>query len=157
MAGKGGMISLNKTKKILLYVIILVLFLFIGIAVKQINVLKDLETQTADVSYLCIRLLLIFLVYSVCGALLGSESFLKEKSRKGRWSVEISKILVLGIPSAFIGLYYILYYIFNYVLQITFLIQFNLVFLDFPAFVIIMQILFGYTVITSFYKNDAQQ
>jgi len=157
MAGKGGMISLNKTKKILFYVIILILFLFIGIAVKQINKLKDLETQTADVSYIYIYLLLMFLIYSVCGALFGAESFLKEKSRRGRWSARISKMLVLGIPSAFIGLYYILYYTFNYVLQIPFLIQFNIAFLDFPTFVIIMQILFGYTVITSFYKKDVQQ
>lgn len=141
---------LKKFRAILFYIVILLFLFLIGVAIKQINLLRDIEAKTADVSYYYAYVILMFMIYAMCGALFGVESFLKEKFTKGKWSVKISKILILGIPSAIIGLYYMFYY----VLRIPVPFQYGLVFCDISALIIIMQVLFGYTVITSFYKKD---
>jgi hypothetical protein len=143
----------KKFRVYLFYIGILIFMFLIGVAVKQINFLRDIETQTADASHYYVYIILMFIIYAMCGALFGVESFLKEKGNKGKWSLKIPKIIILGVPSAIMGMYYFFYY----VLRIPIPLQFGLVFCDFSAITIIMQILFGYTVITSLYKKDIQK
>lgn len=59
-------------------------------------------------------------------------------------------MLILGVPGAIIGLYYL----FCLNLWIPVSIQHFLKYFDISALIVIMQVLFGYAVVTSFYKND---
>lgn len=96
-----------------------------------------------------ITFILQFIIYCVAGMTFGLEKFLSEKKRKGRWSINLYKLLILGIPSFLIGIYIILYFTLQFIPPLI-----SLIFVNFSLFVNFMQMIFGYTVVTSFYKSE---
>lgn len=45
------------------------------------------------------------LLYIILGILLGSPIFLQERSKPGSWSLQIEKLVFVGIPTLYISLY----------------------------------------------------
>ena len=92
--------------------------------------------------------ILQFIIYCVAGMTFGLEKLLSESKQKGRWRINLTKLLILGIPSFLIGIYIILYYTLPFIPPFI-----SLVFINFSLFVNFMQMIFGYTLVTSFYKS----
>ena len=93
--------------------------------------------------------LIQFIVYCIAGMIFGFEKILSEGKKIGHWSINLPRLLLVGLPSFLVGIYIIL------TLKFAFIPQFlNLNFVNFGLFVSFMQMLFGYTIITSFYKIE---
>lgn len=89
-------------------------------------------------------------LYIGFGVLMGLGDLIKEKEKMGEWKINFSKLIIIGIPSL----------IFGFLLNIIILFQIPTA--DFmrplisgkTSYMILFKILFGYIVITSFYKQE---
>ncbi|NTV90904.1 MAG: hypothetical protein HGA22_11200 [Clostridiales bacterium] len=135
----------NVVKQILTLITALVLISLLGALSRTFHPLVSGESKNFSPSLLFI---IQFIVYCLAGCVFGLEKILAERKKTGKWKINISRLLVLGIPSLFFGLYILLYYTFS------FLPSYNYVFIDNEMFIRLMQMGFGYTVITSFYKAE---
>jgi hypothetical protein len=93
---------------------------------------------------------LTIIFYSGIGLLLGLEHLICEIKKEGTWIVNLPKIVLMAIPSLYFSLAMFIY--FN-----------NIPFLSFPivvlikdgtAFINAFQVILGYSIITSFYKDS---
>jgi Na+-driven multidrug efflux pump len=90
------------------------------------------------------RLILLAVPFSniIFGCLLGLRYFIGQTRRKGTWSVDLVKLIVLGLPSLFLTFYFFM------MIKKPFLPTWlTLQFFDMCA------VVFGYVLITSFYKS----
>ena len=80
------------------------------------------------------------------GALMGLETFLKEAAKKEKWKLNGEKLFFLGLPS--------LYFTFKNFLPLPGSPPLLLPFLPYinPDIIPILGLIFGYTLMTSFYK-----
>jgi hypothetical protein len=114
----------------------------------------SLSTRSANDSWLTFNIIL--LIFFIFGLLLGIEHLVCEIQKKGKWRVNLPRLILLGLPSLFLGLYFNLYYT-----SIPFL---KLLARHLPAYLaqspICMQLsilLLGYIMATSFQRVPAKQ
>jgi hypothetical protein len=89
---------------------------------------------------------------TIFGVLIGFECFLKQRKRKGKWSFNVPRFVLMGIPSLIFGLYFLVY-CFDVIFTDT-IINFLPEFLASSTWLFtISQILFGYVLITDFSKQ----
>jgi hypothetical protein len=88
-------------------------------------------------------------LFVLFGVLLGADHFYRQLKAKGKWRVNLSKILFIGIPSACFVVYPLLS--FSGINVPSFI--FDL--FRTPHLLVAIQILLGYTVISGFYKINA--
>lgn len=86
------------------------------------------------------------LFYGFFGILLGLEYFLKERAKAGKWKINRSKLFIIGLPSFICFSIVPIITIFKLPVDI-----FMFVATDLHG--ILFKILFGYILITSFYKE----
>lgn len=93
--------------------------------------------------------LITFIFCAVIGFTIGLEYFLNEKKKEGRWSINLPKLLLMGLPSLYFSLYAFIFYAQVPFISrpIEFFISGNMTLTP------IFQLLFGYVVITSLYKK----
>ena len=84
--------------------------------------------------------LIKIIFYGGIGAVLGLDSFLVELKREGKWKLDILRLIILGIPSLIFSIPYIM-------ILIPISNSFSSVFT-------ISSIVFGYTMISSIYKEE---
>jgi len=104
--------------------------------------------------YMLLYFAMSTVLFFILGAFLGYEQFMSEKKKKGRWQINWTKFICLGIPSLFFSQILFLY---NYLPAVTRDFIYNIGF--YPAMNNIsihstFQLLLGYTMVTSFYKNE---
>ncbi|RII36139.1 hypothetical protein D2A34_01835 [Clostridium chromiireducens] len=87
-------------------------------------------------------------IFIVLGLLLGLEKFLSEKKKDGRWKVNLSRLVLLGIPSLYFSLGIMILSI-----PITFVRYPILYLLKYEDILSIFQVILGYIIITSFIKE----
>lgn len=94
----------------------------------------------------------IFMIifYGSIGLLLGLEHFIHEKRKKGSWTVNFPKIVLMVIPSLYFSFAMFIYY--NNIAVLSFPIK--VLIEDGTNFITAFQIIFGYSIITSFYKTN---
>ena len=80
------------------------------------------------------------------GILIGLEHFVIQFRGQGKWSVNITKLIILGIPSAVFAFYLAL--AFTFAIPIPSFIYNGYLFSEISA------LIFGYTIVTSFYKTN---
>ena len=90
-----------------------------------------------------------FISYNLVGMIFGLEKIFGEMNKIGSWKVNLPRLIVVGLPSFLVGTYIILFI--NYIFIPQFL---NLNFVNFALFINFMQMLFGYILVTSFYKVE---
>jgi hypothetical protein len=90
------------------------------------------------------------------GALLGLEQLLKEIKREGSWKVNIPRLLIIGLPSLYFAFSFLIMYITYHNSIIIRILIYPLFFLMHfgTYYTAIFQLIFGYVMITSFYKYD---
>jgi hypothetical protein len=90
------------------------------------------------------------------GVILGLDHIFNEKKKEGSWSVNVPKLVLMGIPSLYAS---IIYYLASVNNQTVYKIFVNPVFKFFGSstlFITVFQIIFGYVIITAFYKRVKQ-
>ncbi len=97
-----------------------------------------------------------FAVFSfVIGCLLGIDEFLRKVRTTGKWKLDIPRLLILGIPSLIISIFFYLYYLdISWLYKIT---NFLIKYLQSIYVQTFSQVIFGYVFITSFYKSSEDQ
>lgn len=121
--------------------------LFFGLSVVNAEVQKMKNTflfNNTMVNFFILQ----FLMYLAIGKVLGLEKFYNEYKKNGTWKINISRLLIIGIPSLILGLFNVLYYIIQIIPIII-----SGPFIRFNMITNFMQILLGYTIVTSFYKT----
>jgi hypothetical protein len=101
----------------------------------------------------------MFLIFASIGLIIGIEHLLSEISKQGQWKICLPKIILLGLPSLYFSLGYIIYcsnilifcqYLYQPILTIT-------IGQKLGNFIELFQFIFGYVIITSFYKTPNSQ
>ena len=144
-----------KTKKYLkhlLYVGIVFSITLLKGYVENINHIYINQNFNYNIFYLTISLFI-----GVCvGGVLGLKHIIREKNKEGRWKVNFPKLIIVGSPVLFISLYKI--WIYNDVIFLRYIVPKALrnitVFSLTTSSVALFQLIFGYTLITSFYKTS---
>jgi hypothetical protein len=122
--------------------------LFFGISVSG-DYVKVLRSTGIGLYYPYFYLWLQFANFCAAGVVFGMEKLLSERKSQGRWRVDPARLFILGVPSFLVGAYFILWSMFSIIPSFM-----SLSFADIALFVNLMQMLFGYTVPTSFYKAE---
>ena len=90
-----------------------------------------------------------FIGYSVIsifvGLILGLEHLAKEFHKDGRWIVNMTRLIIMGVPSGIFAFYLVLVF--------TLPIAFPPFLTNTTLFHMFSGIIFGYTIMTSFYKK----
>lgn len=86
------------------------------------------------------------LICIVIGLLLGLEHFFKEFRKEGRWTVNLIRLVIMGIPSGISAFYFVLSVVLS--LRIPSFMMYSTLFYEFSG------LIFGYTIMTSFYKKQ---
>lgn len=132
-----------------LYTVILLSYIFFSN--KIFRVLNEQRSNTFDFFPGLIWSTVIFVIL---GVLLGVEKFIMERRKEGHWEVNVPKVIFLGIPTLYLAFGVFLNYLpIEFVNQtLTYPIRFFL--MDNSSYWAIFQMLFGYVVVTSFYKVE---
>ncbi|MFZ7120990.1 MAG: hypothetical protein ACOWWH_08590 [Eubacteriaceae bacterium] len=130
--------NIKKWRKYIIFILFLSVYIFIAYVLDNITSSYVNETFNPFV-----KILFDYLMYIIFGMILGIEYLLNQKKLEGKWKINLSKLLIMGIPSLFFASHH----------YIT-IVGINI----FPTilnsmFLILWQILFGYVVVTSFYKD----
>lgn len=88
-----------------------------------------------------------YVIFIFIGILIGLEHFVIQCRKQGKWSINITKLLILGIPSFIFAFYLAL--AFTFIIPIPSFIYNNILFSDVSA------LIFGYTFVTSFNKKQS--
>jgi hypothetical protein len=119
-------------------------------------VLEDMRGKAASTYQINIYLhgFITFFFYGGIGVLLGLEHFIREKKKNGKWSLNIPKLVLIGIPSLYFSASIFLFY--NSLLSNTFLVYPIGVLLNNNGshFLTVFNVIFGFAIITSFYKKE---
>lgn len=87
----------------------------------------------------------------IMGMLLGTEHIIKNIKIRGKWEIDIKKFFIIGIPSLLLSVEAIHFFLLNNILN---KIGMSVFYLIAPAREPFFRILFGYTFITSLYKEE---
>ncbi|MTI81244.1 MAG: hypothetical protein FH758_10235 [Firmicutes bacterium] len=92
------------------------------------------------------------------GLILGLEHLISEVKKDGTWKINLPKITIMGLPSLYFSLTYFLGFSNNQFLQKVFLVDpiLSTLIKYGTNFILIFQLIFGYVVITSFYKHSGK-
>lgn len=93
--------------KYLAYTFVIIAFMYLGEYV--LTYLKKLWEVTFNLSVYQYDLI-TFIFYAAIGFLIGLEYFLKEKRKEGRWKINVSKLILMGLPSLYFSLYAFIFY-----------------------------------------------
>jgi len=144
----GAVLMKNKTWiKYLLYITLIVFAVYFKGFVENIFQ-KEVGKSFRIELYMLVSLALFTVIIGVA---LGVEHLMREAKCEGVWKLNIPKFIFLGMPVLYLASIYIT----------TFLFKSNLLFvsiyklLNSTSLITIFQILFGYIIITSFYKKKS--
>lgn len=127
------------------YIIYLLLLICYILASHQL--IEQLTSQT-KMTYKAYPLILgRTIIFILFGMLLGLDYIVREIKKEGKWKINLSKIILIGLPSAYIVTCYLMW-----LNGISFIVTHFIFILSTADFSTAVDILFGYTVISSFYK-----
>ncbi|MPN49602.1 hypothetical protein SDC9_197224 [bioreactor metagenome] len=132
--------------KYFIYMCLIIIIVFLGQHV--FGVYKQSIQETFDSRLYYDIFMIIF--YGSIGLLLGLEHFIHEKRKKGPWAVNFPKIALMVVPSLYFSFTMFIYY--NNIDVLLFPIK--VLIKDGTNFITAFQIIFGYSIITSFYKSN---
>jgi hypothetical protein len=147
--GNEVIMKVKSWSRYLVYMCLILLMVFWGqhiFGVYKQGVQKSFNFRP----YYLNALMLIF--YGGIGLLLGLEHLIGEIKKVGTWEINLPKIVLMVIPSLYFSLAIFIYY--NNISSLTFPIR--LLIEDGTAFINAFQIILGYSIITSFYRNNKE-
>ncbi|MFZ7132782.1 MAG: hypothetical protein ACOWWR_10530 [Eubacteriales bacterium] len=130
--------------KYFIYMLIIIIAIVVG---EQI--LKDIESNIALNFNFCLINIVMIIFYGGIGFLLGLENLMNEFKKEGSWVINLPKILWMGIPSLYFSSSLFISYSIPNILSYPVGILFN----NGTIFMVLFQLILGYTITTSFYKE----
>jgi len=134
-------------------------FVYLGLIVLVVWVKPIAETsfqtqysETYKINYLLYVVLVLIPV--IIGALIGLEIYFNERAREGKWRFNLPKLILLGIPSLYITAFYFISLIPSEKVYNILVVPIYGFFGNTSDFIMIFQLLLGYSLITLFYKSD---
>ena len=111
-----------------------------GYSLIGFSVLEVLDKYTSMSYNVIAEMVISAIVFLIFGILIGGTNLISEIKKEGKWKFNIPKFILIGIPSLILSIKILLYFIFPF--KIYLLIN--------PA---VFQIILGFVIITSFYKE----
>lgn len=138
----------------LIYILLLISFIYLG------NFVVESMIRYMDPFALLVKKDMMFSLFSIpLGIVLGSEHILNEKAKEGKWILNIKRLLIMGIPILILAYGITLYYT-----EVNFIqVANNVLFRPFlkseflVAYMAMFKLIFGYIIITSFYKYSSEE
>lgn len=96
---------------------------------------------------------LVILINVGMGLLLGAEHLINEIKKEGNWKINLPKIILIVLPSLYFSLTYYFLYNTNQFVQKILTYPFVALFKNGTTFISTFQLIVGYMLITSFYKQ----
>lgn len=128
-----------------------IFFAYIFFSNKMFHVLNEQRSNTFEFFPGLIWSTVIFVIL---GVLLGLEKFILERRKEGHWEVNLPKVIFLGIPSLYLAFGVFLYYCPLEFVNQTLTYPLRLFLEGYSSFWSVFQMIFGYVVVTSFYKVE---
>lgn len=98
---------------------------------------------------------IMLLFYGAIGLFFGLEHLIREWKSKGTWALDIPRLVLIGIPSLYFSMGFFIFY--SRLINLSFLIQpLKILMYNSTLYIGIFQMVFGYTIITSFYKKPCK-
>lgn len=88
------------------YIALIIIYFLVAL---RLTYLIDVKMETMHYNFLILPLCKLIL-NSIFGAILGLDSLIKEIRKKGRFSVDVFRLLIIGIPSLYLSSMYFIYY-----------------------------------------------
>lgn len=129
----------NTWIKNLIYLLLIVALFWVGTMLLS-NYFKEVQRSYETNISLIILINLIF--FGGIGIILGLDNFILQLKKEGKFRVDVSKLIVLGVPSLILSNPYIW----------TILMPSAMTFMD--SICLISSIVLGYTFVSSIYKED---
>lgn len=107
---------------------------------------------TNKINYFLYIIVVLFPVF--VGAIIGLETLVNEWSRKGKWKLNLPKLILISIPSCYVSMLYFISMANNQKLNDILIAPLLKFFGGSSAFVLIFQIVFGYSLMTLFFKKE---
>ena len=105
-------------------------------------------TLRIPVIWMCITPIILSIGF---GFFLGLNHLIEERIKEGKWQVNLSKLIIIGIPSLIFGHAFYLIFLFHISLG-----RFGSFLVTKPStYMILFRVLLGYVVATSFYKESS--
>ncbi|WBW97633.1 hypothetical protein [Oceanirhabdus sp. W0125-5] len=92
--------------------------------------------------------------YGSIGVFFGLEHFLSEIKKKGKWMVNLPKIIFMGIPSLYFSFGIAIYCIDNPIIRDFLAYPIGVLLMNGSVFMPVFQMTLGYSIITCFYKDN---
>ncbi len=148
---------IKKVRRWLLYLAYIGLFFAELCLETLIVVLCSKNQQTARNEYVMTYVFLTIILFNIIiGATMGLEHFLKELKKAGKLRINIPKLILMGIPSLYLTPLLFIFYGGNTLTQLLYGWIGKYLAYNSNSLVFLFQYLLGYTIITSFYKEDIQ-
>ena len=97
--------------------------------------------------------MVMIIFYGSIGLLLGLEHLIQEIKKEGTWVINIPKLILMGIPSLYFSLGIFLYGSRNQFVREVIAYPIGILLNNSTNFIFVLQLIFGYSIITSFYKK----
>jgi len=140
--------------KYFIYMLLILIMLFWGLHVATDIVNKSSSTSGYKEPHFYYFIVILFKM--VIGLLLGLEHLVCEIRKKGKWKINLPKIVLMGIPSLYFSFFFAMYPLGKPVSPNNILLPLIKV-MQYPSsdtMLTILQLIFGYIIITSFYRNN---
>ncbi len=140
----------KKWVKYTIYILFMICFTFVGNI--SLGAIPKYISRTYSIPIFWI-LATDILVYIGFGVLIGLDSFMTERTKEGKWRINISKLVIIGIPSLIFAFFS--YLVFG--LSIPMGRFASLLINGKGTYMNLFRVLLGYTIATSFYKESAMK
>ena len=131
-----------------------IILIFFMIALREYVEKLFLDSYYRQESAMCFYLGISLLLGVCIGAILGLEHLLSELGKEGIWKINLPKLIVLGLPSLYFSLTNIWFLSGSYFLREIISYPLQYLFKYGSSYVVLFQLIFGYVVITSFFKYN---
>ncbi|GAA0182129.1 hypothetical protein SH2C18_45620 [Clostridium sediminicola] len=134
--------------KYLIYIVIIFVMIYIRNYVIGLYTAYFQREFRINLSLLTISMLITIGI----GLLLGIEYFISEIKKEGLWKLNFPKIILLGVPSLYFSITQFAVYCKNQFWQNIIGFPWLKLQINSSSYVTLFQLIFGYVIITSFYK-----
>jgi len=100
--------------------------------------------------------IIMLIFYGGIGLILGLEHLIQEIKKQGKWVINIPKLVLMGIPSLYFSLSILIYYINSQFVRDILSYPIGILLNNSPNFISVFQLILGYSIITSFYKENEE-
>lgn len=136
--------------KYLIYVLLIFGFICLDAYVEKQQAIYQKETFNISVAYSVIAMIIKIGI----GLILGLEHIINEMRKEGTWKVDLPKIILLVIPILYFSISFPFIYLYdNFICNVLTYPMFIFT-QSHSGFIYIFQLILGYFIITSFYKQS---